>query len=238
MDNDLNLGAQLLEQSEQETQSEASKQDTAQSAPSDEELINHLLSLNESEQNADKEDKAKDESDTKALLKQNDEAWQAKFNELQSKFNSLSEKLNKESAQDKAPTNSQREEFLKELGLENIDEKLKELEELKQKDMKAQNLEAMREKFTKAQAEILKAFPDVNLVEINKIAEKLKGLDMAEPSAWKFLITLIRSKASAPDVSVKSSSGSMSAGEFKSKLQKGELSDIDIGKELLSLTGN
>lgn len=208
---------------------------------SDEDLINNILSMSDEstqESESTQDDKADNAPDVKELLKQNDEAWQSKFNDLQEKFSTLNEKLSSKDKESAEPQNKEREQLLKQLGLEDIDERLKELDELKQQSMQAQDLEALRERYAKSQAEIMRAYPDIDLKAVSKVADKLAGLSDGDVSSWKFLITLIRGKANTPDTNIKSSSSSMGASEFKNKLQKGELSDIDIGKELLSLTGN
>lgn len=130
----------------------------------------------------------------------------------------------------------QREQYLKELGLDGLDEKLKRLEELDKKQKDKEEQDALIAKYAQVESELRKAYPDADLKAMAELATKLNGLGEGNIDSWKTLLNLVRKSNNAKKAEdLSSANNNVRTSDFNDKLKKGEVSEIDLGKELLSL---
>ncbi|TKX30498.1 DUF4460 domain-containing protein [Campylobacter estrildidarum] len=172
------------------------------------------------------------EPDYKAMFEAYKSENDNKLNVLMSELEALKNPKKEPSEQER-----QRVEYLKELGLDGIDEKLKRLEELDQKQREKEEQEALVAKYAQVESELRKAYPDADLKAMGELATKLSGLANGDLESWKTLLNLVN-KSSNTKKADDSTSGSnnIKTSDFNEKLKKGEeISPIDLGKELMSL---
>ncbi|ELU0310632.1 hypothetical protein ACV520_000263 [Campylobacter jejuni] len=130
----------------------------------------------------------------------------------------------------------QREQYLKELGLDGLDEKLKRLEELDKKQKDKEEQDALIAKYAQVESELRKAYPDADLKAMAELATKLNGLGEGNIDSWKTLLNLVGKSNNAKKAEdLSSANNNVRTSDFNDKLKKGEVSEIDLGKELLSL---
>ncbi|EAJ0057745.1 hypothetical protein CK590_07525 [Campylobacter jejuni] len=169
------------------------------------------------------------ESDYKAMFEAYKSENENKLNALMSELEAL--KNPKPREQD-----LQREQYLKELGLDGLDEKLKRLEELDKKQKDKEEQDALIAKYAQVESELRKAYPDADLKAMAELATKLKGLGEGNIDSWKTLLHLVgksNNVKKAEDLS--STNNNVRPSDFNDKLKKGTVNEIDLGKELLSL---
>ncbi|WP_348518105.1 hypothetical protein [Campylobacter sp. CCS1377] len=158
--------------------------------------------------------------------------------ESEAKYKSLEDELKALKNPPKEPSEKelQRESYLKELGLSDINEKLKRLDEFEIKQKQREEQDALMSKYANVESELKKAYPDVDLKALSEIAAKLSGLSEANIDSWKTLITIINKGANAKKADeYMSSTKSEVASDFSKKSKEGNVDNIDLGKELLSL---
>lgn len=172
---------------------------------------------------------AENEGDYKAMFEAYKSENENKLNALMSELEAL--KNPKPREQD-----LQREQYLKELGLDGLDEKLKRLEELDKKQKDKEEQDALIAKYAQVESELRKAYPDADLKAMAELATKLKGLGEGNIDSWKTLLHLVgksNNVKKAEDLS--STNNNVRLSDFNDKLKKGTVNEIDLGKELLSL---
>ncbi|HFN7057810.1 TPA: hypothetical protein ACHGPX_001938, partial [Campylobacter jejuni] len=98
--------------------------------------------------------------------------------ENDNKLNALMSELEALKNPKKEPSEQelQREQYLKELGLDGLDEKLKRLEELDKKQKDKEEQDALIAKYAQVESELRKAYPDADLKAMAELATKLNGL--------------------------------------------------------------
>lgn len=171
---------------------------------------------------------AENEPDYKAMF----EAYKS---ENDNKLNALMGELEALKNPKKEPSEQelQREEYLKELGL---DEKLKRLEELDKKQRDKEEQDVLIAKYAQVESELRKAYPDADLKAMAELATKLNGLGEGNIDSWKTLLNLVGKSNNAKKAEdLSSANNNVRTSDFNDKLKKGEVSEIDLGKELLSL---
>ncbi|EAJ5194573.1 hypothetical protein RLQ69_001916 [Campylobacter jejuni] len=169
------------------------------------------------------------ESDYKAMFEAYKSENDNKLNALMSELEALKNPKKEPSEQE-----LQREQYLKELGLDGLDEKLKRLEELDKKQKDKEEQDALIAKYAQVESQLRKAYPDADLKAMAELATKLNGLSQGNIDSWKTLLNLVRNNAKkAEDLS--STNNNVRLSDFNDKLKKGAVSEIDLGKELLSL---
>lgn len=187
---------------------------------------------NEATQVADNEARQvanENESDYKAMFEAYKSENDNKLNALMSELEAL--KNPKPREQD-----LQREQYLKELGLDGLDEKLKRLEELDKKQKDKEEQDALIAKYAQVESELRKAYPDADLKAMAELATKLKGLGEGNIDSWKTLLHLVgKSNIVKKAEDLSSTNNNVRLSDFNDKLKKGAVNEIDLGKELLSL---
>lgn len=174
---------------------------------------------------------AENEGDYKAMFEAYKSENDNKINALMSELEALKNPKKEPSEQ-----NLQREQYLKELGLDGLDEKLKRLEELDKKQKDKEEQDALIAKYAQVESELRKAYPDADLKAMAELATKLKGLGEGNIDSWKTLLHLVgksNNVKKAEDLS--STNNNVRLSDFNDKLKKGTVNEIDLGKELLSL---
>ncbi|ABS43149.1 conserved hypothetical protein [Campylobacter jejuni subsp. doylei 269.97] len=197
--------------------------DKAQEANHEGDAIAENEATNEPTQVAD------NEGDYKAMFEAYKSENDNKLNALMSELEALKNPKPREQ-------NEQREQYLKELGLDGLDEKLKRLEELDKKQKDKEEQDALIAKYAQVESELRKAYPDADLKAMAELATKLKGLGEGNIDSWKTLLHLVgksNNVKKAEDLS--STNNNVRLSDFNDKLKKGAVSEIDLGKELLSL---
>ncbi|HEB9423212.1 TPA: hypothetical protein RZK55_001005 [Campylobacter jejuni] len=171
---------------------------------------------------------AENESDYKAMFEAYKSENDSKLNDLMSELEALKNPKKEPSEQE-----LQREEYLKELGL---DEKLKRLEELDKKQRDKEEQDALIAKYAQVESELRKAYPDADLKAMAELVTKLNGLGEGNIDSWKTLLNLVGKSNNAKKAEdLSSANNNVRTSDFNDKLKKGEVSEIDLGKELLSL---
>lgn len=181
------------------------------------------------------EEPSQDEKSQKVDYKAMFESYKA---ENDNKLNALMSELEALKNPKKEPSEQeiQRALYLKELGLDGLDEKLKKLEELDKKQKDKEEQDALIAKYAQVESELRKAYPDADLKAMGELATKLSGLSDGDIESWKTLLNLVNktnNTKKAEDLS--SSNNNTKLSDFNEKLKKGEVSNIDLGKELMSL---
>ncbi|HDZ4294292.1 TPA: hypothetical protein RTB24_001698 [Campylobacter jejuni] len=168
------------------------------------------------------------EPDYKAMFEAYKSENDNKLNALMSELEALKNPKKESSEQE-----LQREQYLKELGL---DEKLKRLEELDKKQKDKEEQDALIAKYAQVESELRKAYPDADLKAMAELATKLNGLGEGNIDSWKTLLNLVGKSNNAKKAEdLSSANNNVRTSDFNDKLKKGEVSEIDLGKELLSL---
>lgn len=178
---------------------------------------------------------SQDEKSQKVDYKAMFESYKA---ENDNKLNALMSELEALKNPKKEPSEQeiQRALYLKELGLDGLDEKLKKLEELDKKQKVKEEQDALIAKYAQVESELRKAYPDADLKAMGELATKLSGLSDGDIESWKTLLNLVNktnNTKKAEDLS--SANNNTKLSDFNEKLKKGEVSNIDLGKELMSL---
>lgn len=176
---------------------------------------------------------ADNESDYKAMFEAYKSENDNKLNALMSELEALK---NPKKEQKPREQDLQREQYLKELGLDGLDEKLKRLEELDKKQKDKEEQDALIAKYAQVESELRKAYPDADLKAMAELATKLKGLGEGNIDSWKTLLHLVGKSNNAKKAEdLSSTNNNVRLSDFNDKLKKGALNEIDLGKELLSL---
>lgn len=171
------------------------------------------------------------EPDYKAMFEAYKSENDNKLNALMGELESLKNPKKEPSEQE-----LQREQYLKELGLDGLDEKLKRLEELDKKQKDKEEQDALIAKYAQVESELRKAYPDADLKAMAELATKLNGLGEGNIDSWKTLLNLVGKSNNAKKAEdLSSANNNVRTSDFNDKLKKGEVSEIDLGKELLSL---
>ncbi|EJP7042201.1 hypothetical protein NY683_001885 [Campylobacter coli] len=171
------------------------------------------------------------EPDYKAMFETYKSENDSKLNALMSELETLKNPKKEPSEQE-----LQRQQYLKELGLDGLDEKLKRLEELDKKQRDKEEQDALIAKYTQVESELRKAYPDADLKAMAELATKLNGLGEGNIDSWKTLLNLVGKSNNAKKAEdLSSANNNVRTSDFNDKLKKGEVSEIDLGKELLSL---
>lgn len=180
------------------------------------------------------------DNEARQVANENEGDYKAMFeaykSENENKLNALMSEL--EALKNPKPREQdlQREQYLKELGLDGLDEKLKRLEELDKKQKDKEEQDALIAKYAQVESELRKAYPDADLKAMAELATKLKGLGEGNIDSWKTLLHLVgksNNVKKAEDLS--STNNNVRTSDFNDKLKKGTVNEIDLGKELLSL---
>lgn len=174
------------------------------------------------------------------VLNENEGDYKAMFeaykSENDNKLNALMSEL--EALKNPKPREQdlQREQYLKELGLDGLDEKLKRLEELDKKQKDKEEQDALIAKYAQVESELRKAYPDADLKAMAELATKLNGLSEGNIDSWKTLLHLVGKSNNAKKAEdLSSTNNNVRWSDFNDKLKKGAVNEIDLGKELLSL---
>lgn len=119
---------------------------------------------NEARQVADNEPTQVADNDATQVANENESDYKAMFeayrNENDNKLNALMSEL-EALKNPKKEQNLQREQYLKELGLDGLDEKLKRLEELDKKQKDKEEQDALIAKYAQVESELRKAYPEM-----------------------------------------------------------------------------
>ncbi|ELR6517931.1 hypothetical protein QRV40_002072, partial [Campylobacter coli] len=126
------------------------------------------------------------EPDYKAMFEAYKSENDNKLNALMSELEALKNPKKEPSEQE-----LQREQYLKELGLDGLDEKLKRLEELDKKQKDKEEQDALIAKYAQVESELRKAYPDADLKAMAELATKLNGLGEGNIDSWKTLLNLV-----------------------------------------------
>lgn len=211
--------------------------DLMQTIADDDTQNNNELSQDENAKlsNEKGEEPSQDEKSQKVDYKAMFEAYKA---ENDNKLNALMSELEALKNPKKEPSEQeiQRALYLKELGLDGLNEKLKRLEELDKKQKDREEQDALIAKYAQVESELRKAYPDADLKAMGELATKLSGLSEGDIESWKTLLNLVNktnNTKKAEDLS--SANNNTKLSDFNEKLKKGEVSNIDLGKELMSL---
>ncbi|EAH5123645.1 hypothetical protein DYM55_06555 [Campylobacter coli] len=179
-----------------------------------------------------------EDNESMQVANENEPDYKAMFeaykSENDNKLNALMSELEALKNPKKEPSEQelQREQYLKELGLDGLDEKLKRLEELDKKQKDKEEQDALIAKY----AQVGKAYPDADLKAMAELATKLNGLGEGNIDSWKTLLNLVGKSNNAKKAEdLSSANNNVRTSDFNDKLKKGEVSEIDLGKELLSL---
>ncbi|EAI7689923.1 hypothetical protein CNT90_05945 [Campylobacter jejuni] len=179
------------------------------------------------------------DNESTQVVNENEPDYKAMFeaykSENDNKLNALMSELEALKNPKKEPSEQelQREQYLKELGL---DEKLKRLEELDKKQKDKEEQDALIAKYAQVESELRKAYPDADLKAMAELATKLNGLGEGNIDSWKTLLNLVGKSNNAKKAEdLSSANNNVRTSDFNDKLKKGEVSEIDLGKELLSL---
>ena len=180
------------------------------------------------------------DNEARQVLNENESDYKAMFeayrNENDNKLNALMSEL--EALKNPKPREQdlQREQYLKELGLDGLDEKLKRLEELDKKQKDKEEQDALIAKYAQVESELRKAYPDADLKAMAELATKLNGLGEGNIDSWKTLLHLVGKSNNAKKAEdLSSTNNNVRWSDFNDKLKKGAVNEIDLGKELLSL---
>ncbi len=187
------------------------------------------------EQNGNEEKEltqTKDEVDYKALFENYKNENDNKLNALMSELEALKNPKKEPSEQE-----LQREQYLKELGLDGLDEKLKRLEELDKKQKEKEEQDALIAKYAQVERELRKSYPDADLKAMGELATKLSGLAQGDIESWKTLLNLVSKNNNSKKIDdLSSGANDLRVSNFDERVKKGEeISPIDLGKELMSL---
>lgn len=128
----------------------------------------------------------KNEPDYKAMFETYKSENDNKLNALMSELEALKNPKKEPSEQD-----LQKKQYLKELGLDGLDEKLKRLEELDKKQKDKEEQDALISKYAQVESELRKAYPDADLKAMAELATKLSGLGEGNIDSWKTLLNLV-----------------------------------------------
>ncbi|HDZ5094398.1 TPA: hypothetical protein RTH14_001670 [Campylobacter jejuni] len=164
--------------------------------------------------------------------------FEAYKSENDNKLNALMSELEVLKNPKKEPSEQdlQREQYLKELGLDGLDEKLKRLEEIDKKQKDKEEQDALIAKYAQVESELRKSYPDADLKAMAELATKLNGLGEGNIDSWKTLLNLVGKSNNAKKAEdLSNMNNNVRTSDFNDKLKKGEVSEIDLGKELLSL---
>ncbi|ENY9532871.1 hypothetical protein ACSGVH_000773 [Campylobacter coli] len=183
-----------------------------------------------------------EDNESMQVVNENEPDYKAMFeaykSENDNKLNALMSELEALKNPKKEPSEQelQREQYLKELGLDGLDEKLKRLEELDKKQKDKEEQDALIAKYAQVESELRKAYPDADLKAMAELATKLNGLGEGNIDSWKTLLNLVGKSNNAKKAEdLSSANNNVRTSDFNDKLKKGEVSEIDLGKELLSL---
>ncbi|CAM4031544.1 hypothetical protein [Campylobacter armoricus] len=168
-----------------------------------------------------------------------EEEFKILFQKQEEKIRSLEQALSEFKKPNETEEENQRKEYLKQLGLDNIDEKLKKLEELESKAKQKEEEESLRNKYMQVEAQLRKDYPQADLKAMSELANKLSGLANGDLQSWNTLLRIFYSKTNekkADDMPPNQSKNDYSDSDFAQKVKQGkEVSNIDLGKEILSL---
>lgn len=196
------------------------------------ELLNSLNDNEETTQNKEEEQEVEQD-------KQNNQDLSKLLKEQANEIKTLKESLallnnkNKPSKEEE-----ERKEYLKQLGLDGIDERLKKLDELEAKAKQKDEEESLRAKYMEIERTIRKEYPNADLKTMGELANKLGGLASGDLQSWRTLLAMVYKKdiGKKADESLPRSNYAGGESDFNSKIKKGDdISNIDLGKELLSL---
>ena len=205
---------------------------------SDDDMNNDNSQNNIQETNANSNEGLQNEPDYKSMYEELKKQNEQKSNENEERFKLIMEELSnlKNPKKQLSEQELQRSEYLKELGLDGIDEKLKRLEELDKKQQDKEAQDALMAKYTQVESELRKAYPDADLKAMAELATKLSGLSEANIDSWKTLLNLVHKTSNVKKAdNLMSENNNIKTSDFNEKLKKGKVNEIDLGKELLSL---
>ncbi|WP_052768361.1 hypothetical protein [Campylobacter lari] len=199
------------------------------------ELLNSLNDNEETTQNKEEEQEVEqveqDEQNNQDLSK----LLKEQANEIKTLKESLALLNNKNKP---SKEEEERKEYLKQLGLGGIDERLKKLDELEAKAKQKDEEESLRAKYMEVERTIRKEYPNADLKTMGELANKLGGLASGDLQSWRTLLAMVYKKdiSKKADESLPRSNYAGGESDFNSKIKKGDdISNIDLGKELLSL---